>query len=226
MKSFPDFKFEKIYWDRGFDVVGIDEVGRGAFAGPVTVAGVMFDSGLNNKLLSLGINDSKKLTPKKREYLSSKIKELADKFYVSFIDVLTINKIGIGKATFLGMKEVYEKIYSQFVSKNIDPGPASQMTKEKKLFALIDAFEIPNVSFFQKGIIRGDSLSVSIAAASIIAKVARDSLMTELSKDFPLYAFEKHKGYGTALHRSLIQKNGLSSLHRLEFCRKTLAYTE
>jgi len=124
MKKLPDFSYEKLYWEKGFDVVGIDEVGRGAFAGPVTVAGVVFNPRFKTQLLSLGINDSKKLTPKKREYLSSKIKEIADHFYISFTDVSIINKIGIGKATFLGMREVADN--------------TSQKTKNP--FFLIDAF--------------------------------------------------------------------------------------
>ena len=207
MKNFPDFSIEKIYWEKGFETVGIDEVGRGAFAGPVTVAGVVFKSNLKNKLLGLGINDSKKLSPAKRGYLFSKIKEMASFFHISFTEVPIINNIGIGKATFLGMKEVADTL-----SKKIT-----------KPFFLIDAFEIPNSIYLQKGIIRGDSLSISIAAASIIAKVARDELMVELSKNFPLYGFDKHKGYGTLFHRTIISRNGISQEHRTEFCRKTLA---
>lgn len=204
----PDFTFEEKYWERGFSVIGIDEVGRGAFAGPVTVAGVSFNPLKIYKLKDLGINDSKKLTSKKREYLSQKIKELADFFHISFIDVTVINEIGIGKATFLGMKDVASKVTLKF----------------KTPFLLIDAFEIPNEIIPQKGIIRGDSLSISIAAASIIAKVERDELMKSLASDYPLYGFDKHKGYGTKFHRNLIKSNGLSEQHRIEFCRKTITH--
>lgn len=202
--KFPDFSFEKEYWNNGFDVIGIDEVGRGAFAGPVAVGGVIFNSNLasNKDFLSLGINDSKKLTPKKRESLAKIISSISSFSHISFISVTTINEIGIGKATMLAMQEV-----AQVLSQKI-----------KNPFLLIDAFEIPKFNH-QKGIIRGDSLSISIASASIIAKVARDKFMIELGEEVKDYGFEKHKGYGTAFHRNAIKTYGASSHHRTAFCR-------
>lgn len=206
--KFPDFSFEDPLWKKGLSVIGIDEVGRGAFAGPVGVGGVVFSPNLSSKekkhLLSLGINDSKKLSKKRRKELSLVIKKLALSYGVSFIPVEIINEIGVGKATFLGMKEVFAKLKKQV----------------KDPYLLIDAFEIPGVSNdIQKGIVRGDSLSISIAAASIIAKVERDSLMEKLSVEFPSYMWENNKGYGTLKHRRVISELGLSSHHRVEFCR-------
>ncbi len=204
----PNFNFEDQLWQKGHSVIGIDEVGRGAFAGPVGVGGVIFDHGMSGskrkKLLQLGINDSKKLSAKRREELSLKIKEMALATYVSFIDVLVINKIGIGKATFLGMTSVFEEL-KKYV---------------KRPHLLIDAFTIPGIGVPQTGIIRGDSLSLSIASASIIAKVERDRLMYEYGNKHPTYGWDKNKGYGTLKHRNAISIFGKSHLHREEFCRK------
>lgn len=205
----PDFTLETPYWRKGFTVIGIDEVGRGAFAGPLCVGGVVFSPSLNsqkqNYLLSLGINDSKKLSPKKRETLAKIIKEECMHYSISFINVSTINKVGIGKATFLGMENIVKELFA----------------KTKNPFLLVDAFEIPGVSKnIQKGIIRGDSLSISIASASIIAKVERDKLMVQLGLKNPQYGWDKNKGYGTLKHREAIQKAGMTYFHRLDFCRK------
>ncbi len=207
MVNFPNFAYEDPLISEGFVPVGIDEVGRGAFAGPVGIGGVVFPK-LSEKdkkeLLELGINDSKKLTPKKRLELSIILKQIC-LFEVSFINVETINKIGIGNATFLGMQEVARKL----------------LKRVEKPFFLVDAFTIPKVAN-QKGIIRGDSLSISIASASIIAKVERDVLMENLAKIYPNYGFEHHKGYGTSVHRKNIKKYGASCEHRVAFCSRTL----
>jgi ribonuclease HII len=207
MRQFPDFSYEVPLLEEGYFPVGIDEVGRGAFARPVCVGGAAFPSLSKSDqadLLKLGINDSKKLSPLKRENLAKILKEVC-KFELSFIDVDTINEIGIGKATYMGMQEVADKL-------------------SKKLnnpYFLIDAFTIPG-NYNQKGIIRGDSLSISIASASIIAKVERDRLMEQLSAKFPNYGFEKHKGYGTQFHRNEIKKHGMTKQHRVVFCEKSL----
>ncbi len=212
MKSFPDFTFEMPLWKMGYEIIGIDEVGRGAFAGPVGVGGVVFPSRMSSKkiekLLALGINDSKKLTKKKREELSFVIKCEAMSFFVDLIDVSVVNKLGVGKATELGMVEIINK--------------AEIEIQKGKIFALIDGFEVPGLENFQKAIIGGDGLSLSIAAASIIAKVERDSFMEKLALKYPLYGFDRHKGYGTVFHRENIVNFGLSDQHREVFCRKTL----
>ena len=204
--TLPDFSLEQFYWSKKHSVIGIDEVGRGAFAGPVGVGGVVFDWTLSKKqqqyLLSLGINDSKKLSQKKREELAKILIDFGVLYHTEFIDVATINEVGIGKATYLGMECV----------------AASLSKKTSNPVLLIDAFEIPNYKFLQKGIVRGDTLSISIAAASIIAKVARDELMQKLSQSHPEYGFERHKGYGTEFHRQNIVKYGISEHHRKDFC--------
>lgn len=208
MNKLPDFSFELPLWQKGFSIIGIDEVGRGAFAGPVAVGGVVFPSNLTHSemdhLLSLGINDSKKITAKKREELNLRIKELATTWHISFVPVVRINEVGIGNATFEGMREVVEALKH----------------KTRNSYLLIDAFKIPEIAVPQMGIIRGDSLSISIAAASIIAKVERDKLMAELGLKYPKYEWEKNKGYGTLIHRKAIAKYGQTSHHRVDFCRK------
>lgn len=211
MKPLPDFDYEKSLWKEDFTVIGIDEVGRGAFAGPVCVGGVIFSSKLSNKdkkyLLSLGIDDSKKLTPAKRKSFAFIIKDYVESFSISFIGVEIINEIGIGKATFLAMQNVAKKLSS----------------KAKNPYLVIDAFKIPGVLIPQSGIIHGDSLSISIACASILAKVERDRLMEEISSEFPQYHWGENKGYGTLKHRKAISEFGLSKHHRVEFCRNVEA---
>lgn len=205
--NLPDFSFEEALWRDKFTVIGMDEVGRGAFAGPVGVGGVVFDPQMSTEikkvLLSFGINDSKKLTSKKREELAKTIKEYALATHVAFVDVATINKIGIGEATFLGMRQVFDNLKK----------------KALKPYLLIDAFTIPNLKVLQKGIVKGDALSISIASASIVAKVTRDKYMDKLSRQYPAYGFDKHKGYGTLYHRKAISDFGLSEHHRQDFCK-------
>lgn len=170
MKALPDFKFELPLWERGLNVLGIDEAGRGAFAGPLAVGGVIFSQEFTDQILPLGINDSKLLSPKKREFLFDLIKKYAVFSHVEFVPLDIINKIGIGKATYLGMEKVIEI--------------AKIKNKKAKIFNLIDGFEV-SLKVPQKAIIKGDTLSVSIAAASILAKVERDRVMTELGKKIP-----------------------------------------
>lgn len=205
----PDFTFENRLWGKGYSVIGIDEVGRGAFAGPVGIGGVRFPSDMTiqdkKKILELKINDSKKLTEKRRQYLDNLIRDLAEAYCVVFIEAQVVNQVGVGKATEMGMLEVAKSLSND----------CSQP------FLLVDAFKLP-INVEQKNIIHGDCLSISIAAASIIAKVARDKIMSELSEKYPLYGFDKNKGYGTALHRENLEIFGPSDQHRLDFCRKTL----
>lgn len=203
MKSFPDFKFEIPLWEKGFKVLGIDEAGRGAFAGPLSVGGAIFDSSSMAILSGLGINDSKLLSAKKRDDLYREIKKHAIFSHVEFVSHEIINEIGIGRATFLGMEKVYKKSLEKF----------------KNIHGLIDAFTIPNI-ISQTAVVHGDRRSISIAAASILAKVERDSLMQELSKSFPEYGFDIHKGYGTLAHRNILGKIGPSIYHRTQFIRR------
>lgn len=210
-KNLPSFFFEKPLWRKKYLVVGIDEVGRGALAGPLTVAGVCFENKDKEKLANIGINDSKKLTPKKRNRLSAVIKKEALFYSIVHINVATIDKIGIAKSTQKAIRKV---------AKNIRRKTA------KKIYLLLDAFHVKYVKGIglkkQKAIIKGDGKSVSIAAASIIAKVARDNFMIKLAKKCPAFGFDKHKGYGTKTHQKALKKHGKTPVHRTLFIRNLL----
>lgn len=198
MKSSPTFTFEQILWDQGKEhVAGVDEVGRGAFAGPAIVAAVILPKQFPRME---EINDSKLLSAKKREELSFIIQEHAVVYSIVACPLETINKIGIGKSCQEGFLEAINRL--TLVPDHI----------------LIDAFYIDHLpKEKQTPIIHGDRLSISIAAASIIAKVYRDNLMESLSKDFSHYQFAKNKGYGTLEHRNAIRQHGLCPLHRTSF---------
>lgn len=195
---FPTLNCEKKLWKSGYNqVCGIDEVGRGSFAGPVCVGAVIFPK--NCGLLS-GVADSKLLKPKQREKLDKLIKECAISWAVAEVSVSVINKVGIGKATQMAFRKSIK-----LLSKSPD-------------FVLIDAFYISHFNRKnQKPIKDGDKICASISAASIIAKVYRDKLMKKLGKKYPKYGFAKHKGYGTKLHQEAIRKYGLTRIHRKSF---------
>ena len=209
-------------WKQKYLVIGIDEVGRGAFAGPLVVGAVVFDGTMNrertNYLLSLGINDSKKLSSEKREQLSKLIKKHALFHAVATINVKTINRVGIGKATQMAVRKVVLRIKTKDDKQN-----AKYVMLNTKYYLLIDAFYVKYIHGVglknQKAIVHGDELSLSIAAASIIAKVYRDNLMSKLSEQYPRYAFHKHKGYGTKDHRAAIMQFGKTVIHREVFVR-------
>jgi len=194
----PTLNIEKSLWNSGYTYVcGLDEVGRGCFAGPVCVGAVIFPK--NCELLD-GVADSKLLNPKQREKLAEQIKECAISWSVAEISVSTINKIGIGKATQMAFRK------------------AVKLLDKKADFVLIDAFYIKHFNRKnQRPIKNGDKICASISAASIIAKVHRDQLMKKLSKKYPKYGFAKHKGYGTKFHQQAIKKYGLSKIHRTSF---------
>jgi ribonuclease HII len=195
---YSNLDFEEELWQQGFSqICGIDEVGRGCFAGPVVAGAVIFSS---NTKIPKGIADSKLLKPKVREELSQEIKQTALCWAVGEVSVEVINKVGIGKATHLAYHEAI---------KNLCHTPD---------FLVIDAFFIDGLDKkMQRPIKNGDKLSSSIAAASIVAKVYRDALMVELSRKYPQYGMDKHKGYGTKAHRDAIKQNGLCELHRTSF---------
>ena len=206
----PTLKLELPLWEKGFLVVGIDEVGRGSFAGPLVVGATIIKPDLNKtsleKLLALGINDSKKLSKTKRETLQKSVQEFIFDLQIEYISVDIINKIGIGKST----TEGFEKIAKTINAKHTN----------QKIFFLTDAFAIPSIpKENQLNIIRGDSTSLSIATASILAKVDRDSHMTELSDQYPLYSLSQNKGYGTLTHRNAIKKYGGTIIHRTTFIK-------
>lgn len=203
----PNFKEEHKFWEKGYKyVVGLDEVGRGAFAGPVVAGAVIFDKSTDKNLIS-EINDSKLLKPRKRKSLERVIKENALVALSASISVSFINKYGIGKAT----QAAFRKAIGQ-VQKQLNDG---------KHFVLVDGFHVRYLWGIglknQKAIIKGDQKSFSIAAASIIAKVYRDRLMKALAKKYPGYGFTKNKGYGTKKHQEALKKYGLSKVHRKSF---------
>lgn len=181
-------------------VCGIDEAGRGPLAGDVYAAAVIFDEGV----FIDGLNDSKKLTEKKREMLFDEIISKAKAYCVATASVEEIEEINILQATFLAMKRAYEGL-----------GIAVDI-------ALIDGNRLPNLDCEMKTVVKGDGLSASIAAASILAKVSRDRYMTELAEKYPEYRFDKHKGYGTKLHNELILEYGPCPAHRMSFLKKLL----
>ena len=193
----PSFKFEKLYWDKGFkNILGIDEVGRGSFAGPLVAAAVILSEDFNVK----DIKDSKLLTSKKRQELSEYILKNIKDYSISEVSVEYINKYGVGMATHRAFLNCIKNLEGKFD------------------FVLVDGFKIKNFdNAKQKNIIHGDRLSYSIAAASIIAKVYRDNLMLKLHEEFQNYSFDKNKGYGTKAHREAIKKFGLSKIHRTSF---------
>ena len=187
--------------NNGYHVVcGVDEAGRGPLAGPVFAAAVI----LPQNLMIDGLNDSKKLSEKKREILYDNIKNLALTYAVAFATEHEIDEINILNATFLAMKRAVAKL-------NLKPD-----------IVLVDGNKSPELEISTQTIVKGDSLSASIAAASILAKVERDRLMKNLSKKYPEYNFEKHKGYGTKMHIDLIKKYGPCEIHRKSFLKKIL----
>ena len=205
----------KSLWEKGYYVIGVDEVGRGALAGPLTVGAVCFLTIFLDSVEKLGINDSKKLSPTKREKLAKIIKKTCLAYSASSVSNKVINRLGIVKATQVAMRKVIKGL----IDKN-------SKLKGKKLFILIDAFYIKYLRGVglknQKAIIKGDEKSISIAAASIIAKVERDHNMIKLDQEYPIYFWKKNKGYGTRKHIEAIKKFGKSKLHRDLFLRNIL----
>ncbi|MBQ8322671.1 MAG: ribonuclease HII [Clostridia bacterium] len=197
---------EKLVYERALSaqgynyIAGVDEVGRGPLAGPVVCAVAIMP--LEADKIIEGIDDSKKLSAKKREQLAEKIKETALCYTIVEIDEKQIDEINILEATRLGMKRAIESLA-------IAPDTV-----------LTDGNMTIDISFPQKSVIHGDALSYSIGAASIIAKVHRDKLMDEYAKIYPQYAFEQNKGYGTAAHIGAIKEFGLCPIHRRTFTKK------
>lgn len=192
------YEYENLYKSQGFTAVcGVDEAGRGPLAGPVFAAAVILPDGLEN----IGLNDSKKLTEKKRDALFDIITEKAVAWCVASADEKEIDELNILNATFLAMKRAVDGLA-------VRPD-----------LALIDGNRRPGTGIREETIVKGDAKSISIAAASILAKVSRDRYMLEFDKKYPEYCFAKHKGYPTALHYEMIKKYGVSPVHRLSFLK-------
>lgn len=196
----PDFEFEAQARNNGFKYIcGVDEAGRGPLAGPVCAAAVVFEEGTEIE----GINDSKKLSEKKREALFDVIKEKALAFGIAFASVEEIEEVNILNATYLAMNRAIEQL------------------GDKVDFALIDGNRVPTgIKVDCQTVVKGDAKSLSIAAASILAKVTRDKLLLEYDSKYPEYGFAKHKGYGTAEHMEAIRTYGISEVHRPSFLKK------
>jgi len=188
--------YEVRKWDQGVSfVVGVDEVGRGPLAGPVVAAAVCFPRGAKIPF----VDDSKKLTEKKREELYGEILAVDGVRYgIVELSSVEVDALNILKATHKAMAEAVRKI------------PDAE-------FALIDGLPVPGFYLPSQGIVKGDSKSASIAAASILAKVYRDRLMKEYALEFPGYGFEKHKGYGTKQHLEALKELGVTPIHRRSF---------
>ena len=193
------FKYENEAKADGYNIVcGIDEAGRGPLAGPVCAAAVILPDGC----IIEGVNDSKKLTEKKREQLFDVIKDTAVAYSIATADEKEIDEINILQATYLAMNRAFRGL-------SVRPD-----------MALVDGNRDPGFGIPTRTIVKGDANSMSIAAASILAKVTRDRFMLEMDKKYPEYQFAKHKGYGTKLHYEMLDKYGASEIHRLSFLRK------
>ena len=189
-------EIEKDLHQKGYQyIAGVDEAGKGALAGPVTAAAVIFPEGVN----LLEVNDSKKLTTSKRENLYSKIVNQASAVGVGIVSVKTINEMGIATANRLAMKKAVNNLH-------IEPD-----------FVLIDCIEINNLGYLSNSIPKGDNRCFCITAASIIAKVTRDRRMVKLSGKYSEYGFKDNKGYGTAQHQKTVEKYGYCDIHRKSF---------
>jgi len=190
--------YEAEAYSKGISLVaGVDEAGRGPLAGPVVAAAVI----LPEDVFIEGLNDSKKLTPRKRDLLFDIIKEKAVAYGIGIVDEKFIDETNILIATKKAM---------EIAIRSLNPQPE---------LLLIDAVRLEEVDIRQIPIIKGDSLSISIAAASIIAKVTRDRLLEEMDSLYPQYGFKKHKGYGTKEHINAIKKYGICPIHRVSFTK-------
>ena len=189
----PTFEIEERYYEKYSAIAGLDEAGRGPLAGPVVAAAVVLSRGL----IIEGVNDSKKLTEKKREILCEVIKEKSTAWAVGVVNAEEIDEYNIRNAAFLAMSRALDGV-------NAD-------------FALIDGNAIKYIEIPYECVIKGDSKSYSIAAASIIAKVTRDKIMEGYDKLYPEYGFVKHKGYPTKEHYAAIAEYGVLPIHRKSF---------
>lgn len=196
----PLFEYDKAVRNDYPVICGVDEAGRGPLAGDVYAAAVILD---NNVRID-GLNDSKKLSEKKREQLYDEIIANAKAYCVATASVAEIEEFNILQATFMAMRRAVEGL-------GITPD-----------IALVDGNRDPGLNCPMQTVVKGDGLSASIAAASILAKVSRDRYMAEIAGKYPEYCFEKHKGYGTKLHNEMILKYGPSPVHRMSFLKKLL----
>lgn len=199
MSEHTMWEIEQEYFDKGVKLIcGVDEAGRGPLAGPVCAAAVILPPNIEIP----GLNDSKKLSDKRRRELVPVIKELAVAYAIVFVDHKTIDEINILQATLSAMEQAISRL------------------SVKPELALIDGNREKYFGVPCKTVVHGDSLSASIAAASVLAKVARDDLMLQMAEDYPEYGFNIHKGYGTKAHYAALREYGACPIHRMTFLKK------
>jgi ribonuclease HII len=192
----PTLEFEEVCWGQGFEhIAGVDEAGRGPLAGPVVAAAVVLPKGLSFE----GVNDSKKLSAKQRDALFHEIHKLALSVGVGIVSHEVIDRINIYQASILAMRKAVEKL-------SMVPS-----------IVLADGNSFKHETWRYQNIVDGDAKSVTIAAASVIAKVTRDNLMREYHEQYPLYGFDRHKGYGTKFHVEALRQYGMCPIHRRSF---------
>lgn len=200
LPSFPSLAAECALWDLGYRcVAGIDEAGRGAWAGPVVAAAVILPPDKSIEAELFGVRDSKQMTARDRELWTAKIKETAVSWCTGLASNLEIDRLGILPATRLAMHRALEGL--TFSPEHL----------------LIDAVRLPGWQIPQTAFIKGDALVLSISCASVLAKTFRDGLMMDLGSQYPVYGFARHKGYGTALHRQALVENGACPEHRFSY---------
>lgn len=195
-------EIDKALWDKDWVIIGVDEVGRGPIAGPTTAGAVLMAGDIGIK----GINDSKKVSAKRREALSEQLKNNCS-WHVHHVSHTEIDEIGLNEAIFTAMRVCVTTLVERWLKlSRADP---------KQLVVLVDGpHQIPKLPFRQRAVVDGDALSLVVAAASIVAKVDRDALMVEYDKQYPQYGFAKHKGYGTKEHVAAIEQYGPCPIHR------------
>ena len=199
MSDINMWQFEDNCYEKGYKLVcGVDEAGRGPLAGPVCAAAVILPPNIEIP----GLNDSKKLSDKRRRELFPIIKECALAYAIAFADEREIDEINILQATFRAMERAVASL-------SVAPD-----------YILVDGNKLPQLSVEAQAVVHGDSLSASIAAASVLAKVTRDDIMLDMAQTYPQYAFDIHKGYGTKVHYDALAKYGPCKIHRQSFLKK------
>jgi len=201
----PDFAFEIALWDQGFHLVaGIDEAGRGALAGPVAAGALIFPNDPGRLPALKGVRDSKQMTPAQRTFWAERLAEVCLAYGVGFASAEEIDTLGIAPATRLAACRAVQSL-------GVQPE-----------HLLVDFLKLPELPIPQTPLVKGDARSLSIAAASILAKTRRDALLCELEGQYPGYGLAQHKGYATQAHRLALQRLGPSPIHRLSFapCKK------
>lgn len=196
----PDLSWESTLWEKGLKrIAGIDEVGRGAIAGPVAAAVLLLPLDYNLGAELDGVNDSKKMTSKARDHWALKLKELALDYAVGFCSNVEIDEMGIIPTTKLAIKRALDKL------------------EKIPQHLLIDYLELQDCKIQQTSLVKGDARSLSIAGASILAKTARDALMRNYATEYTHYGFERNKGYATKAHRDILSEVGPCPIHRMSF---------